>query len=150
MSKHTETDTNGHVEDEALLLDLSDEDNGTVCETLEKEEILKSAEQEIKKTLKADEILKLHFEITETVKKYLHRYYKQKLHNSNKYVIKDKAEFSFLAKDFCDKFRDDIKKRYFVDRKTLKGIAFKDLDNTYIKNKIGLHFNNLFKEANGK
>ena len=127
------------VDDEALLLDLSDEDSETLGDNLGNDKI-DSLEKELKQSLKTEEILKLHFRIAEAVKKNLNKYYKQKTNNSKKYVIKDKVEFSTLAKEFSDEFRDSIKKRYFHDKKTLKGIIFTEIDNTCIKNKIEYHF----------
>ena len=138
-TKHSKDVINKSVDDEALLLDLSDEDSETIGENLGNHKI-DILEKELKQSLRTEEILKLHFRIAEAVKKNLNKYYKQKTNNSKKFVIKDKVEFSTLAKEFSDEFRHSIKKRYFHDKNTLKGITFTELDSTCIRNKIEYHF----------
>ena len=128
-------------DDEALLVDLSDEDILTEGNKNEKDlsEIFQYYQN-------SEEIVKLHFQIAEAVKKNLYKYYKLKTNNSGKYVINDEAEFATFAKEFSHKLRESIKKRYYLDNNTLKGINFSDLDETFVKNKIKFHFKRILKQ----
>jgi len=133
-------------DDEALLVDLSDEDiepggNKNISE----EDLSEMLQKEKTKYQNSKEIVKLHYQIAEAVKKNLYKYYKPKNNNAGKYVINDEGEFASLAKEFSHQLRESIKKRYYLDNNTLKGIQFSDLDETFVKNKIKFHFKKMSK-----